>query len=1170
MKNILVQKSKKLLSGIVATAIAASMLPPLPVMAEGTTEKYPYTLFAASNEESGININSGNFCVNGNVATNGTIASIGNMNINGTKIENANESMIFIFNKIDSQYFSTDDVEKFTDNYTIEETNININTPTEVMGETTLTGNININTALKSLEDVNLYGEVKNTNDSVIFSKYGDIIIDSQNVNLNGLVYAPFGDVEITAQNLNLNNVVIIADTITFNCPNVNANYSSNAAEFVGTVSEPLDIPVNEWQYMKDKNENGILDFFESYNNWTSMLDSDDDSIPNMIENCIETDPYNPDTDSDSLPDPYELSELNTKPTLSDTDDNGVLDCDEDFDEDGLTNYEEYIRNTFPLINDTDNDSLTDGEEVNTYGTNPLEPDTDFDGLEDSDEIYLGTDPTLTDTDGDGIFDCDEKFNQTFTHIVENEDCAIEEVIISMEGTGNLQTNTTIESVMDKDVICSEVEGLIGEPFSIETTSQFDIATLTFKIDSNKLGDTEFDNLMFLWYNEESSEFIELETFYDYENNSVSIKTNHFSKYMVIDKDKWFETWTVEFSYNATEGVPGAPSIPTKYNTVLAIDVSGSMEQNDKIEIWNGISSAHDGKYPYTCNRITAAEQLLKYMLPNSETAIVFFTDQANVAATMTNNVETLKLALQKMRDGGGTSFSAALNTSIEQIDCANNPSSISIKNRIILLSDGDDNDSSTSRNAAIRACRDKNIEVYTVGFGSANDRILQQIADATGGKYYAALTADEIVDIFAEFGYMDDFDMTDTDNDGLPDAVEVSGIRLQNGSILKDVDSDGIIFTDPTDPDTDDDGLLDGEEIDPTPRIHILPEKMFDPNIYGPYQGKPSYYFTARSDPREQDSDDDGLYDGQRVVYDVTYSKPILVVDGYRENDLADSSKYKIMIPIDDNPLTVSDFADAWKAQMQSMENGTIATEYSDDRGSDNDVMEELADDADFWVDFLLKKDWLVNKDLIGTIEKMFKSSAQGDTAEEWGADFLDFIFDKDGIAYHSQVETWQRAFGYNDLYDDVFEYGSKMDRNRLRFYYNGDEYILWAWKGDYWNLQSGGETGLYVLDRYVGQTDHYNVVDYELPMTLSLYKGRGEQMKSIFNWAPTEEQWWVTGFNPDYTNPNPDEMTMICSVDFTNYEEMYKAFHRNYISDKPIDVIFDEYYQTIWFVWQ
>ena len=51
---------------------------------------------------------------------------------------------------------------------------------------------------------------MKNSNDSIIYSKYGDIVIDSLNVNLNGLIYAPFGNVEIKAQNLNLNNIVII------------------------------------------------------------------------------------------------------------------------------------------------------------------------------------------------------------------------------------------------------------------------------------------------------------------------------------------------------------------------------------------------------------------------------------------------------------------------------------------------------------------------------------------------------------------------------------------------------------------------------------------------------------------------------------------------------------------------------------------------------------------------------------------------------------------------------------------------------------------------------------------------------------------------------------------------------------------------------------------------
>lgn len=50
---------------------------------------------------------------------------------------------------------------------------------------------------------------------------------------------------------------------------------------------------------------------------------------------------------------------------------------------------------------------------------------------------------------------------------------------------------------MNKDVLCTDVVGLVGEPFEIETTSQFDKATLTYVVDKSKLGDTEFDNLLF-------------------------------------------------------------------------------------------------------------------------------------------------------------------------------------------------------------------------------------------------------------------------------------------------------------------------------------------------------------------------------------------------------------------------------------------------------------------------------------------------------------------------------------------------------------------------------------------------------------------------------------------------------------------------------------------------
>ncbi len=46
--------------------------------------------------------------------------------------------------------------------------------------------------------------------------------------------------------------------------------------------------------------------------------------------------------------------------------------------------------------------------------------------------------------------------------------------------------------------MCSGVVGLFGEPFDIETSAEFSSAVLTFKVDKSMLGETEFDNLLFL------------------------------------------------------------------------------------------------------------------------------------------------------------------------------------------------------------------------------------------------------------------------------------------------------------------------------------------------------------------------------------------------------------------------------------------------------------------------------------------------------------------------------------------------------------------------------------------------------------------------------------------------------------------------------------------------
>ena len=829
---------KRILSGVMSVAMAATLLPSLPAVAEEAAEKYPYTMFAASDTEGSITINANNFCVNGNIATNGTIVSNGNLNVNGTKTENAGKEMIYIFDKIDSAYFSGNNIDEYSQDYTLEEINININDPLEVEGNATLTGNININTALKAFEDVTLNGEVKNTNNSVIFSKYGDIVIDSQNVNLNGLVYAPFGNVEIMAQNLNLNNVVIIADTITFNCPSVNANYSGNAGELVGTVSEPLDIPVDEWQYMKDENDNGLPDFFEDMNNWELLKDTDGDKLPDCVEQYLGSDSTLVDTDGDLLDDYYEVFVTGTDPTLIDTDENGITDGDEDFDEDGLTNLQEYELGTEPYNDDTDGDGLNDGEEINTYNTDPLKKDTDDDGLEDGDEIYLETDPTNPDTNENGILDGDEKRLQTFIHKVENEDCAVTEVRVSMEGTGNLQKTTTVESIMNKDILCSEVVGLVGEPFEIKTTSQFDKATLTYVIDKSKLGDTEFDNLLFLWYDEENDNFVELDTVLDEDNSTVSVETTHFSKYMLVDKVEWFNAWKKASLYFEDTYEPLA--------TVICYDCSGSMSSNDRTFNYNIYNEDGTIAYSYpTCYRKLAIDNYIDSMTLTDKTALISYESSAKLVSGFSNDKDMLKSAV-KPYNSGGTNAQAAVKIAIDELESVEHW----YTRHIILLSDGDVNISEEY----IQKAQDKKIKIHTIGlgYGASNSR-LKSYAESTGGQFFAAATAEELEAIYNDLSRDNHFDlqnMEDLDGDGLPDEFEVSGLVVSNAQIF---------YTDPENPDCDGDGLLDGEEI----YIDYSQTKIVvKKDSRGGNAEYSTVVFSYKSDPWNEDTDWDKLTD--------------------------------------------------------------------------------------------------------------------------------------------------------------------------------------------------------------------------------------------------------------------------------------------------------------------
>jgi len=106
----------------------------------------------------------------------------------------------------------------------------------------------------------------------------------------------------------------------------------------------------------------------------------------------------NADSDGDGLKDGEEVNTYHTDPTKTDTDGDGLADGDE------VHKY-----NTSPTKMDSDGDGLNDGDEVLKYHTDPAKVDTDGDGLSDGAEVnQYHTDPLKVDTDGDRLNDGDE------------------------------------------------------------------------------------------------------------------------------------------------------------------------------------------------------------------------------------------------------------------------------------------------------------------------------------------------------------------------------------------------------------------------------------------------------------------------------------------------------------------------------------------------------------------------------------------------------------------------------------------------------------------------------------------------------------------------------------------------------------------------------------------
>jgi alpha-tubulin suppressor-like RCC1 family protein len=284
-------------------------------------------------------------------------------------------------------------------------------------GNTTDTINVNV----KNLELVTKIGGNKRTSFAV-----GTIVLPLNNTQTASITYScDAAEVDSTTDctftlpsdtSLPIDFKIGIGDSIPGgSCAQDSFDFSAPIT--VSCTSVPTGSQTGEQIIFVQLGNNTPVDTGEKATIYAPADDNDNDGISNEDElNIHGTDPFNPDTDGDGIPDGFEV-------------DNGLNPLDPgdgalDPDNDGLTNLREYQNGTNLNNPDTDGDGIPDGFEVDN-GLNPLDSndansDPDGDGLANVWEFRLGHAPQNSDSDstqttanesGNGKNDCDEDFD---------------------------------------------------------------------------------------------------------------------------------------------------------------------------------------------------------------------------------------------------------------------------------------------------------------------------------------------------------------------------------------------------------------------------------------------------------------------------------------------------------------------------------------------------------------------------------------------------------------------------------------------------------------------------------------------------------------------------------------------------------------------------------------
>ena len=180
-----------------------------------------------------------------------------------------------------------------------------------------------------------------------------------------------------------------------------------------------------------------------------------------------------------------------------------------------------------------------------------------------------------------------------------------------------------------------------------------------------------------------------------------------------------------------------------------------SQQTNQPLRVGLVIDASTSIRSRFQFEQQAATEFLLDILRPRTDRAFIMgFDVTAYVTQGFTNNPDLLETGLTRLKPGGGTALYDAVYHACRDQMLNGVPAQAEVRKALILVSDGDDNQSRAYLDDAIKMCQRAETTIYTISTNTSpsrerGDDTLKQMALATGGSAFYPQRLEDIANEF-------------------------------------------------------------------------------------------------------------------------------------------------------------------------------------------------------------------------------------------------------------------------------------------------------------------------------------------------------------------------------------------------------------------------------------